>query len=64
MAHKLVPVMPNNSIFAGENSITAWISADEAKVPLMIHAKMFIGNASCEITGFDGLKKRPIFIED
>lgn len=64
MAHKLVPVMPDNSIFAGENSITAWISADDAKVPIMIEAKMFIGSASCEITGFEGLKKKPIFIID
>jgi hypothetical protein len=61
-AHKLVPIMPDNKLFAGENSITAWIATDKSKVPLKIEAKMFIGKAGVEITGFDGMKYPPDFV--
>jgi hypothetical protein len=62
-AHKLVPIMPDNKLFAGENSITAWIALDASKVPLKIEAKMFIGKAGVEITGFEGMKYSPKFVE-
>jgi len=62
-AHKLVPIMPDNKLFAGENSITAWIAMDESKVPLKIEANMFIGKAGVEITGFEGMKYSPKFVE-
>jgi hypothetical protein len=63
-AFKLVPVMPDNKIFAGENSITAWFAADESRIPLKVVADMFIGRAGCEITGFEGMKKKPEFQDD
>ena len=63
-AHKLVPVMPDNKIFAGENSITAWFSDDKAQIPLKIEARMFIGKAGCEITGLDHTRFTPSFTED
>ena len=62
-AHKLVPIMPDNKLFAGENSITAWIASDASKVPLKVEAKMFIGKAGVEITGFEGMKYSPKFVE-
>lgn len=62
-AHKLVPIMPDNKLFAGENSITAWIAMDDSKVPLKIEANMFIGKAGVEITGFEGMKYSPKFVE-
>ena len=62
-AHKLVPIMPDNKLFAGENSITAWIAMDASKVPLKIEARMFIGRAGVEITGFEGMKYSPKFVE-
>lgn len=55
-AIKLVPVMPNNKIFAGENSISVWFSDDENRIPLKINANMFVGSASIEIISFKGLK--------
>ena len=63
MAYKLVPVMPDNKLFAGENSISAWFAADGSKLPLKVEAKMFIGRAGCEITGYEGLKINPLFID-
>jgi hypothetical protein len=63
-AHKLIPIMPDNKLFAGENSITAWIATDQSKVPLKVEAKMFIGRAGVEITGFEGMKYSPKFVSE
>jgi hypothetical protein len=60
---KLVPVMPDNKLFAGENSITAWFAADESRIPVRVEADMFIGRAGCEITGFEGTKINPDFFD-
>jgi hypothetical protein len=64
LAYKLVPVMPDNQLFAGENSITAWFSADRFQIPLKIEAKMFIGHVGCEIIGLQGTKGYPDFRDD
>lgn len=56
--HKLVPRMPDNKLFNGENSITAYISADENKIPVKVEANMFVGSASVELIGYSGLKNR------
>jgi len=56
--HKLVPIMPDNTLFRGENSVTAWISADRNQVPIKVEAKMFIGNATTELVSFRGLKNQ------
>lgn len=53
--HKLVPVMPDNKIFDGENSISVWFSDDANKIPVRIDAKMFIGKAAIEIENTNGL---------
>ena len=51
-----MPVMPDNNLFRGENSIRFWISDDKNKIPLKVEAEMFIGSAGVEITSFKGLK--------
>lgn len=58
------PVMPENSIFEGEDSILAWISDDENKIPLKVEAEMFIGHAGVELTKFSGLRNKPAIIDD
>lgn len=63
MTHKLVPVMPDNKIFSGENSVTAWFAADDSGILVKIDANMFIGRAGCEITSYEGIKKKPRFYE-
>jgi hypothetical protein len=60
--YKLVPIMPDNQLFRGENSVTAWISADGNQVPIKVDAKMFIGHAGTEITSFRGLKNQFVVV--
>ena len=57
-AYKLVPVMPTNQLFSGENAITIWLSADENKIPLKVEANMVIGKAGCEIIEVQHLKSQ------
>jgi len=58
------PVMPDNSIFEGEDAILAWISDDENKIPLKVEAEMFIGHAGIELTSYEGLRNKPAIIND
>ena len=48
----LSPIMPENSLFDGENSIRVWISDDLNKVPLKIKAQMFVGAVEVDIESF------------
>ena len=56
--HKLIPIMPDNQLFDGENSITCWLSDDANKIPVKIQAKMFIGHTGLELEGFRGLRNQ------
>ncbi|MEM1408921.1 MAG: DUF3108 domain-containing protein [Bacteroidota bacterium] len=56
MAIKLEPLMPENKLFDGEDSILAWISDDENKIPLKVQAKMFIGNTGVELKKYSNVK--------
>lgn len=53
---KIIPIMPDNKLFDGENSITCWISDDGNKIPVKIQAKMFIGSTGIEMVSFRGLR--------
>ncbi len=55
-AIKLEPIMPDNKLFDGEDSILAWVSDDENKIPLKVQAKMFIGNAGVELKSYRNIK--------
>ena len=54
----LVPVMPKNKIFDGENSVSAWFSDDKNRIPIKISAELFIGSASVELIDYTGLRSR------
>ncbi len=54
--HLMVPIMPDNKLFNGENSISVWISDDGNKIPVKIQAKMFIGHTGLELVSFRGLR--------
>jgi len=45
----LSPIMPENTLFDGENSIRIWISDDRNKVPLKVKASMFLGAVEINI---------------
>ena len=55
-SYKLEPIMPDNKLFDGEDSILFWVSADQNRIPLKIRAKMFVGAFEVEMTGYEGLK--------
>lgn len=58
------PVMPENTIFEGEDAVLAWISDDDNKIPLKIEAEMFIGHAGIELTSFSGLRNKPALVDN
>jgi hypothetical protein len=49
----IAPIMPENKLFRGENSIKGWLSDDEYKIPLKVKADMFIGAIEVDITGYE-----------
>jgi hypothetical protein len=54
----MIPIMPDNKLFDGENSITCWISDDGNKIPVKVQAKMFIGHTGLELVSFRGLRNQ------
>jgi hypothetical protein len=62
-AIKIVPVMPKNKVFDGENSVTAWFSDDRNRIPLKINAEMFIGSAGVELVSYAGLRNPVNLVE-
>lgn len=56
---KLHPLMPNNKLFKGENSIRIWVSDDENKVPIKIEVDLFIGALAMDIKHYAGLQTEP-----
>ncbi|MDH5397551.1 MAG: DUF3108 domain-containing protein [Cyclobacteriaceae bacterium] len=46
------PIVPENTLFDGENSIKFWLSDDEKKLPLKIRAAMFLGAVEVDITDY------------
>lgn len=55
---RLRPMMPNNEMFDGEDSILCWISDDLNRIPVKIQAKMFIGHTGLELISFRGLRNQ------
>lgn len=55
-AIKLNPVVPDNEIFDGEDSIGFWLSDDKNKIPLKIKAKMFVGAVELDIKNYQNLR--------
>lgn len=55
-AIKLVPQVPDNDIFDGEDSIIFWLSADKNQIPLKIKAKMFVGAVELDLSKYDNLR--------
>ncbi len=45
----LSPIMPENSIFDGEDAVQVWLSNDKNKVPLKVKAKMWVGAVEIDI---------------
>lgn len=55
-AIKLSPFMPDNQVFAGENSVTFYISDDLNRIPLKIKAELFVGSVDLDVESYEGLR--------
>ncbi len=55
-AIRLAPIMPDNGLFEGENSIRLWLSDDKNKLPLKIQADMFVGAVEVDLKAHRNLK--------
>ena len=53
---KLVPKMPNNKLFRGENAISVYLSDDRNKIPVLFQAEMFVGSVKVDMCGYQGLR--------
>lgn len=62
-AIKLAPIMPENGLFEGENSIRLYLSDDRNRLPLSIEADMFVGAVKVDLKKYSNLKY-PIKFED
>ncbi|MBC7451918.1 MAG: DUF3108 domain-containing protein [Cytophagales bacterium] len=60
-AIKIQPVMPDNELFDGGNSIRMWLSDDGNKIPLKIEADMFVGKVAVDLKNYSGLKYPIVF---
>ncbi len=58
ICRRLIPIVPDNKLFDGENSITVWVSDDENQIPVKIQARMFIGSTGLELVQFRGLRNQ------
>lgn len=57
-AIRLVPKMPSNKLFKGENAISVYLSDDRNKIPVLIQAEMFVGAVKVDMYKYQGLKSR------
>lgn len=56
-AIRLNPVMPNNSLFKGDNSIRIWVSDDANKVPIRVEVDLWVGSMIMEVKKYSGLRQ-------
>ncbi len=54
----LTPKMPENKLFRGEDAIRVYLSDDKNKIPLKIHAAMFVGAIEIDILKADNLRNK------
>ena len=57
-AIRLVPKMPSNKIFKGENAVSVYLSDDRNKIPVLIQAEMFVGSVKVDLYKYKGLRNR------
>jgi len=55
-AYKLIPFVPANKFFKGENPMTIWVSNDVNKVPLKVEVDLKIGSLDMDLMDYAGLK--------
>ena len=54
----MAPILPENSLFKGDNAVKLWLSDDQHKIPLKIKADMLVGAIEVDIRNFDKGRKK------
>ncbi|GAB2969446.1 DUF3108 domain-containing protein [Hymenobacter coalescens] len=57
-AIRLVPKMPKNKLFRGEDAISVYLSDDRNKIPVLFEAEMFVGSVKIDMYKCSGLKNK------
>ncbi|NUM51410.1 MAG: DUF3108 domain-containing protein [Flavobacteriales bacterium] len=52
---KFHPVVQQGRIFSKEDDLTAWITNDKNKIPVLAQAKVLVGSIKMEITKYEGV---------
>lgn len=55
-ALKIIPILPNNELFKGENSIRIWVSDDANKVPIKVEVDLWVGSLVMEVSSYGGAR--------
>lgn len=56
---KLNPLLPDNKMFKGENSIRIWVSDDGNKIPVKAEADLWIGSLAIDLKEYKNLRTKP-----
>ena len=64
LCHKIIPIVPDNKLFDGANSISAWFTADLNQIPVLIKSNMFVGAINVELASHRGLRNQLKIIRD
>jgi hypothetical protein len=54
---KINPIIPDNQLFKGENSIRIWMSDDSNKVPVKVEVDLWVGSLVMEIRNYRNTKQ-------
>lgn len=57
-ALKLVPRLPSNKLFRGEDAIKVYLSDDRNKIPVLFQAEMLVGSVKVDMYKYEGLKNK------
>ncbi|RZK35072.1 MAG: DUF3108 domain-containing protein [Hymenobacter sp.] len=55
---KLVPKMPKNKIFRGEEAVKVFLSDDRNKIPVLFQAELLVGSIKVDMYRCEGLKSK------
>jgi hypothetical protein len=58
---KLNPVLPENKLFKGEDSIRMWVSDDANKIPVKVEVELWVGSMEMDLKKHKGLRNEPKF---
>lgn len=56
-AYVISPIVPENTLFRGDNPVKAWISADDRKIPLKVEAELLVGALAIDVIQYQEGRK-------